>query len=1245
MAAIRQHQVVIVTGETGSGKSTQLPKMCLDAGRGIRGLIGCTQPRRVAAAAVARRIAEELGEELGDSVAYKIRFDERSGPHPYIKVMTDGILLMEAQGDPLLRRYDTVIVDEAHERSLNIDLLIGLLRTVLPRRRGLKVIITSATLETEKFSQAFGNAPVIEISGRLYPVEVRWRPPVSEDGLDDGGAYVEEAVAAVEDLERRHEGGRWGDILIFMPTEQDIRDTCRMLSGRFGDHKVVTPMFSRLSWEDQQRVFQPADRQKIVVATNVAETSLTIPNIRYVIDTGLARISQYNPRSRTAGLPVTAIAQSSADQRLGRCGRVGNGICIRLYSEEDYLSRPSFTPPEIKRANLAGVILRMLALNFDDIFAFPFLEPPDKKHLRDALDILRELGAVRMEGKPTLTEIGRFMARLPVDPRLARMIVAAMAHDCLEEILVITAALSIFDPRERPRDQAPLAAEMHARFQDPSSDFITLLNIWKRFQEVSGEGGTSGRRRGFCREHYLSWRRMREWQDLYRQLHAMTMEAQGEAPLTEAQVQAEPRRRLLPPRSQGSREGPEDRNASIHKAILTGFLSGVAMRKENNLYAAPKGRTAAIFPGSALIGKKADWIVAAEWVETSRLFARTVAALQPEWIEAAAGEHCRAFYSEPHWNQERGEVQAIARIVLFDMVIIPRRTVSFGRIDPDTARAIFIREGIMTGSLKRAYPFLDHNERVLEGMRLMENKLRRRGWLWNEEAVFEFYRRRLPEGMCTERSLGRYIRQKGGDECLRMTPSDVLLAEPDEKALRDWPDAAKVRGVSVPLIYNYNPGGDDDGVTVRLTAPLLAADETARLAVTIPGIRREIVRERLQSLPKSCRRRLPTLNEVTDVILRNWDETKGPATEDLRRLLKLHYDLDLPATLWREAEGLESRHLRYLLTDEEGRELGHSRSLGDLRGRCLEKIRQEALDNARREFEIEDVQGWDFNDLPDSLPLGDPDWPLGVAYPALRLEDGIVCLRLLDCPEEAVASHRRGVVALYERLLWPECKYLKKALLPTGSMKLHGERFGGPKGLQRLLYHKALLDLFAVNIRTKKEFLRYAGEMKGLVAPQAQKTLQLVAPILEANFQAEGALKRLERQYGFSKPHREHLLLLRQELALLLPEDFLIRHPEERIRNLSRYIRGLTIRAERSMFHLEKALAKAETIEGYRRLWREATDGGRSSPSPAKARALEDFFWLLEEYKLSLFAQELKTAVRVSPKRLEETLRELQAMD
>ncbi|HON22486.1 MAG TPA: ATP-dependent RNA helicase HrpA [Syntrophales bacterium] len=1250
VAAVEKHQVLIVTGDTGTGKSTQLPKMCLDAGRGSRGLIGCTQPRRVAAVAVARRIAEEMGEEIGAAVAYKIRFDEKCGPQPLIKVMTDGILLQETQHDRLLRRYDTIIVDEAHERSLNIDLLLGLLRTILPKRRDLKVIVTSATLETEKFARAFNEAPIINISGRLHPVETRWRPLAGDDDREDSASYVEGAVAAVERIVARAGEPGPGDILIFMPTEQDIRETCALLTGRFGTEKLILPMFSRLSWGDQQQVFRPAERQKIVVATNVAETSLTIPNIRYVIDTGLARIAQYNPRTRTAGLPVVPISRSSADQRRGRCGRVGEGVCIRLYDEESYLSRPPFTPPEIMRANLTGVILKMLFLNVEDVYNFPFLDPPSKRLLHAAMDDLRELGAVGRGEPPALTDTGRFMARLPIDPRFARMIMAALSRGCVEEILIITAALSIADPRERPPEQTDRAAAAHARFQDPASDFITLLNIWKRYHEIGEETGSQGALRRFCRDNFLSWRRMREWQDLHRQLRTIVA---GELNRNGSNLENSPDRTpgnrgsrpeapdALPPGRRDS--GHDEKYALIHKAVLSGFLSGIAVRKERNIYTAPKGRTAMIFPGSTLFKKAAPWIVAAEWVETSRLFARTAAAIEPEWIEEVAGPLCRTIYSDPFWNRERGEVQASAQISLFGIVIVPRRVLSYGRIDPVLSREIFIREGIMAEALKNEYPFLVHNAGVMAKVRLMENKLRRHNWLWNEEAVFSFYQQRLPL-VSDERALRRHIRQIGNDLFLHMQEGDILLEPPADRLLQDWPDEVCMPGLRVSLSYNFSPGSEDDGVTVQISPPLLAAGAADRLEVAVPGLRREAVRELLRVLPKSFRRRLPPLAELTEALHRRLDGQEGPLPAALRILLKRHYDLEVPADLWRSEELPVPVRLRYLVTDDAGRRLASGRDLPALRKLLLPELQSTHLENARREWERDDIQQWDFGDLPAAIPLGAPQQPVGHAYPALRYAPGVVSLRLFDNPAAADAAHRRGVAALYEKHFAASCRYLKKNILPPEKLKEYGDFFGGSRKLQRLLYDKTILDLFSINIRNKDSFYRYAEEVKGKILPHGQEVTALATPVLAAKAQVSSCLERLEKQYGRRKAHREYLDLLRGELNRLVPEDFLLRYPDERIKELSRFLRGLIIRAERGMLNLEKAREKTGAVESYLEQWRRLVAAETEATTPERRQAREDLFWFIEEYKISLFAQELKTSQPVSPKRLQEKIDALREM-
>ncbi|MGZ6249620.1 MAG: ATP-dependent RNA helicase HrpA, partial [Syntrophales bacterium] len=723
--AIKKHRVVVITGETGSGKTTQIPKMCLEAGRGISGVIGCTQPRRVAAVTVAHRIAEELGEEIGRSVGYQIRFEDRSGGNNYIKIMTDGILLNEAQNDPLLRRYDTIIVDEAHERSLNIDFVLGILLTLLRKRRDIKVIITSATIDAEKFSRDF-HAPIIQVSGRMYPVEVRYQP--LDHQLEESGeiTYVDCSVTALEKIMK---DGSEGDILIFMPTERDIRETCQLIEAKLDRRAVVLPLFARLPWREQRRIFQPASKRKIVVATNVAETSITIPGIRYVIDTGLARISQYNPRSRTTSLPVRAISRSSADQRKGRCGRVQNGVCVRLFDKADFENRPLFTEPEILRSNLAEVILRMLSLNLGDISMYPFIDPPHTKNIRDGIDILREIGAISTDARAeepghgkhySLTERGMIMARLPIDPRISRMIIEAERERCVNEILIISSALSIQDPRERPAECEKEADKVHGRFADPSSDFMTLLRIWNKYQGLMQTAKSKGRMKTLCREHYLSIRRMREWVDVYDQLKAI-LDEQGWRI-----------RQRIETDDKALYDG-------IHKSILSGYLSNIAMRKEKNIYAAARGKDVMIFPGSGLFNKGGGWIVAAEMIETSRLFARMAANIKVEWLEELGGGLCRRTYSEPHWSRDRGEVVAYEQVSLFGLVIVTKRPISYGPINPDEASEIFIRSALIEGDLRKPFSFLLHNLGVIERISNMEDRIRRRNLLAGEDELARFY--------------------------------------------------------------------------------------------------------------------------------------------------------------------------------------------------------------------------------------------------------------------------------------------------------------------------------------------------------------------------------------------------------------------------------------------------------------------------------------------------------------------------
>lgn len=751
--AVSDHKTVIISGETGSGKTTQIPKFCIAAGRGIEGRIGCTQPRRIAATTVALRIAEELGEPVGKSVGYKIRFNDRVGEHSFIKIMTDGILLAETRSDPWLNEYDTLIVDEAHERSLNIDFVLGILKTLLKKRKDLKLIITSATIDTEKFSKAFDNAPIIEVSGRMYPVEVRYSPVAELSGSeDDEQTHVELAAAAVHRLYQERKAG--GDMLVFMPTEQDIRETCEILEGMAKDSRIspdshILPLYARLSASDQARVFSSLPGRKIIVATNVAETSVTIPGIRYVIDTGLARISQYTPGSRTTALPVVPISKSSADQRKGRCGRVENGICIRLFSEEDFDSRPLFTPPEILRSNLAEVILRMIALNLGDIAEFPFVDRPSPKHIKDGFDLLSELGAIvpnpdrkKAGNRFVLTEKGKLMAGMPLDPRLSRMLIEARIHGCLHAMTVIVSALSIQDPRERPAEKQAEADQAHGQFKDRASDFITILNIWNAFHSARDTVKSTGKMKKFCKQQFLSYRRMREWCDIRSQiveeLKTAGIEGVSENPCV-----------ALPFDSDG-----------IHKAVLSGFLSNIAFKKEKNSFQGAKGKELFVFPGSGLFANPGNWVVAAEFVETSRLFARTVANIDVRWLEPLGKDQCRYTYSNPHWERNRGEVTATEQVSLYGLVI-DSRSVSYGRISPDEASDIFIYNALIAGDVKRPFPFMQHNQHLADHIRDMENRIRRRDLLAGEDAMYQFYKKRL-DRVCDIRTLEFMLKKKEG---------------------------------------------------------------------------------------------------------------------------------------------------------------------------------------------------------------------------------------------------------------------------------------------------------------------------------------------------------------------------------------------------------------------------------------------------------------------------------------------------
>lgn len=1227
--AIRRNSVVVVTGETGSGKTTQIPKMCLEAGRGMRGKIGCTQPRRVAAVMVAHRIAEEMGENIGMSVGYKIRFEDRGSRRQLIKIMTDGILLMEAQADPLLKAYDTIIVDEAHERSLNIDFILGILKSLLLRRSDLKVIITSATIDTRKFSAAFNDAPIIEVSGRMFPVEMRYSP-ITPEGGDEDASYVEAAVNTVVGL--RAQGHR-KDILIFMPTERDIRECCELLEGKkFPDCRIL-PLFARLSWSEQQRVFQPAGVQKIVVATNVAETSLTIPGIHCVIDTGLARVSEYNPRSRTTSLPVKPISKSSADQRKGRCGRVSDGLCIRLYDEDNFAGRPLYTQPEILRSNLAEVILRMLFLRLSEISSFPFIDRPNPRHIKDAVDLLVELGAAvdaaKQEGATAktlaLSQRGRLMARMPLDPRISRIVIEAKKHQCLDKITVIAAALSIQDPRERPAETEAEADRAQAFFKDPASDFVTLINIWSRFKKIQEEFRSRGHQRKFCREHYLSYRRMLEWEDVYDQIADII----AEQPFF---------------RTPSEKKQTVPVYEALHKSILSGFLSNIAVKKEKNIYSATQGRQVMLFPGSGLFNKGGNWIVAAEMVETSRLFARTAANIESDWLEELGGSLCRYSYSEPHWEKNRGEVVAYEQVTLFGLIIVARRPVSFGRIDPEEAARIFVRNALVAGEIKIPPPFLVYNLDLIASVSRMEDKTRRHDLLAGEEMLAHFYESRLPS-VYDARTLQKLIKEKGSDKFLRMREEDVLARAPDEAAIELYPDEVKIGGSVLPCTYLFDPSSAEDGVTITVPSMLLPSLPLEEIDWAVPGLLHRKITALVKGLPKEYRKRLQPLSQTCSIIAAEMKQQDGPLIAAMTKFIRQRFGAAIPYSAWSYNSADEHVKTRVAVINTEGSIVASTRDIRTLGGEIVEDVESKLFAEAQSKWEKKGLQEWIFDELPQVFYLGDDSSRAqGCAFPALVEDHDGVSLRLFKTQPEAEHAHRRGVAALYKIYFKDELKYLRKHIGLTGEIKIWAPYFAPVKEIEKSIVDRVMFDLFGRDVRRRSEFLELAKEMGAKIQDRGQEALQSLRPILQCYYETSTALTNLEKTHRANKPALNFISLIRSELERMLPRNFFNLCDAARLRHLPRYLRALRIRAERGLLHLEKAYQKENELKVIVAKFSDVIGNCQPYVSAAKRKALDEYSCMVEEYAVSLFAQELKTAFPVSRKRLEIKLQEIEEM-
>ncbi len=1198
--AIREHPVVIVAGETGSGKTTQLPKMCLEAGRGVAAKIACTQPRRVAALSVSRRIAEELNVAWGAEVGCKIRFKDETAPETRIKMMTDGMLLAEIQGDPNLYEYDTIIIDEAHERSLNIDFLLGYLRLLQKRRPELRIVITSATIDTEAFSKAFDNAPIIEVSGRMYPVDVQYWP------IEDlsGETYIDAAVTAVDMVV---DAGR-GDVLVFMPTEKDIHETRRRLEGRHFRFTEILPLFGRLTAGDQQKVFHKQRYRRIVVATNIAETSITIPGIRYVIDTGLARISRHNPRNQTHRLPVEEISQSSARQRAGRCGRVQNGVCIRLYDEKSFLSRPEYTQPEIQRSDLAEVILRMIALRLGDVETFPFIDPPRSQAIQGGFNVLRALDAI--DDNKRLTPLGRDMARLPLAPTVSRMILQARKERALREVLVIASAISIQDPRVRPLEQEKAADQEHKRFVDGESDFIALLNIWKAYHDTFEKLRTQSQMRRFCKQHFLSFNRMREWRDIYMQIRH-TLREMGDFRMNRDDAGYD----------------------AIHRSVVSGLLGNVAQKKEGNMYRAARGRDVMLFPGSGLFqrreGSEEDkkntpgWVVAAEVVETSRLFARTVARIQPSWLVELGAHLCRASYKEPFYSVRSGRVLATETLTLHGLQVGQKR-VGYGRIDASAATEIFIREALVNDEVALPYPFVTQNRDLRARVETWQMQQRLMQFLDLDEAAYRFYAERL-ENISSTHDLNRLIKRKGADFLLM---SEKHLAGEQVDFDRDaFPDFLEVDGEQVPLSYAYRPGQDRDGVTLQLPYKMVHFVQPEVLDWLVPGLLEEKITHLLRGLPKSIRKRFVPVPDKAREIAAVLQPTHSAFLDSLSAHILSHYGIEISQNDWNVRDLPDHLQMRVEVRDEKEKAIVAARDLRVLREQLdarEEDVQSDAWMRAQKQVSRRDVTGQTIGELPERVEVMQAGGMPVFGYVGLKREGDRVDVCLFKRADEAERETRAGWMRLCEREMRDEMRALKRSLGDLAQFE------GGREALREGAYANLMAHLFTREAAFPITRQRFDSRVQ-----QARLYLQHLAPQL------------IQAMASLFETHREIRLLrggypeMEADVARLMPTDFLRQTPYDQVLHLSRFLKAIVIRAERAMLDPMKDRQKAEQVQPFQDAVDELMD---SELTGEKRDAVQALRWMVEEFRVSVFAQELGTAQKVSPKRLYDKLEQVRGM-
>ncbi|EFF91862.1 ATP-dependent helicase HrpA [Streptomyces sp. e14] len=1229
-AAIRDHQVVIVAGETGSGKTTQIPKICMELGRGVRGMIGHTQPRRIAARTVAERVAEELDTPLGEAVGWKVRFTDQVDPEAtFVKLMTDGILLAEIQTDRELRAYDTIIIDEAHERSLNIDFLLGYLAQLLPKRPDLKVVITSATIDPERFSRHFGDAPIIEVSGRTYPVEVRYRPLLEEDSDDADRDQITAITDAVEEL--MAEGP--GDILVFLSGEREIRDTADALNKKQYRFTEVLPLYARLSHAEQHRVFQQHTGRRIVLATNVAETSLTVPGIKYVIDPGFARISRYSHRTKVQRLPIEPISQASANQRKGRCGRTSDGICIRLYSEDDFLARPEFTDAEILRTNLASVILQMTAAGLGDIEKFPFIDPPDHRNIRDGVQLLQELGALdpaQKDPRKRLTQTGRKLAQLPVDPRLARMVLEADRNGCAREVMVIAAALSIQDPRERPADKQTQADQQHARFRDETSDFLAFLNLWRYVREQQKERGSSSFRR-MCKQEFLNFLRIREWQDIYTQLR--TVAKQMGIHLNED-------------------DAPADR---VHVSLLAGLLSHIGMKdvKESKdsapgarrdggrgEYLGARNAKFAIFPGSALFKKPPRFVMSAELVETSRLWARVNAKIEPEWVEPLAEHLLKRTYSEPHWEKDQAAVMAYEKVTLYGVPIVAQRKVNYGRIDPEASRELFIRNALVEGDWRTHHKFFADNRKLLSEVEELEHRARRRDIVVDDETLFDFYDQRVPEHVVSGAHFDSWWKRKRQEQPDFLDfEREMLIRESAEAVTKaDYPDSWRQGNLKFRVTYQFEPGADADGVTVHIPLQVLNQVTDEGFDWQIPGLREEVVTELIRSLPKPIRRNYVPAPNFAKRFLDSAVPLQEPLTLTMARELKRMVGVPFEAEDFDWSKVPDHLKITFRIVDERRRKLAEDKDLEALKLRLRPKARkalsQAAAATAERTggeaLERTGLTDWTIGSLTRIFETRRAGQPVK-AYPALVDDGDTVSVRLFDTEAEQAEAMWKGTRRLILRNIPVNpAKFASEKLTNQQKLALSANPHGSIQALFddcAMAAADRLIGEFGGPAWDEESYRKLYDKVRAEIVDLTVRTVGQVQQVLAAWQACERRLKAVR-----SPALLPNLTDVRAQLDALVKPGFVTEAGIRRLPDLMRYLVAVDRRLQQMPTNVQRDITRMEKVHEMRDEYAwllEQLPQGR--PVPQQVR---DIRWMIEELRVSYFAHALGTAYPVSDKRI-----------